>query len=290
MDSYRKFACQLLERNWLTPISFVILFIISTLHLSAGVLVAPTSVILSDVKRTGRLTIQNPSDKPQEVSIGFSFGIPLSDSLGNVSLDLQDSAVTDPNSALGWIKAFPRKMVLPPNSSQVVRFVARPPKNLADGEYWCRVVVKSQAGETSIPVPSDYDKISTKLNMIMQTAIILKYRTGNLVSKLEVVDTKVSLDDTTVNVVLGMANRGNVSYIGLLTARLLDADGKEISNSKIDLAVYRELSRKMELPITNRAAKSPLRVEIEITNEGRTDIDRQDMIIGNSIEFTAMVE
>lgn len=265
------------------------LLLISASELTAGLLVAPTSVILSDVKRTGRLTVQNPTNKPKEITIGFSFGLPVSDSLGNIKLRFQETAVTDPRSALGWVKAFPRKVILEPNSSQVIRLVARPPKGLEDGEYWARIMIKSQEGETSIPQPSDNDKITTKLNMIMQTAIVLKYRSGNLVSRLELLDVEARRIDTTVAILIDMANKGNVSYVGILTCRLLDASDKEISSRKIDLAVYRDLKRRIELPITGREFREPYRVEIAISTEGRTDIAPEDMVMGNSIEYTALV-
>ena len=266
------------------------LAVLFAVQLSAGVLVAPTSLILSDHKKTGRLTVQNPSDKPKEVSIDFYVGMPVSDSLGNVTILLQDSAITDPRSAADWIKAFPRKVVLAPNASQVVRFVAHPPKDLEDGEYWARVVVRSQEGETSIPAASDNEKITTKLNMIMQTAISLKYRTGNLLSKLEVASAGAAMTDTTVNVLIDMVNRGNVSYIGVLQCRLIDADGKVISRDQIDLAVYRELIRNMKLPVVNGDFKKPFSAEISITNEGRTDIPVEDMVVGNSIVMTEPVQ
>jgi len=267
-----------------------IISLIFTLQLSAGVLVAPTSLILSDHKKTGRLTVQNPSDKPKEISIDFKFGMPISDSLGNVKISLSDSTVTDDKSAVGWIRAFPRKIILAPNASQVIRFVAHPPKDLEDGEYWARVMVKSQEGETNIPVPSEDDKITTKLNMIMQTAIALKYRTGNLMSKLDVEYSKATLIDTTVSMLIDMVNHGNVSYIGVLQCRLVDADGKIISRDQIDLAVYRELRRNMRLPLTGSAYKKPFNVEVSISNEGRSDIPVEDMVVGNSIVFTALVE
>ncbi len=272
-------------------ISFApILAVLFALQLSAGVLVAPTSLVLSDHKRTGRLTVQNPGDKPQEVSIDFYFGMPTSDSVGNVSVFLQDSAISDPRSAVDWVKAFPRKVVLAPNASQVIRFVAHPPKDLDDGEYWARVVVKSQEGKTEIPIASEDNKITTKLNMIMQTAISLKYRTGNLISKLEVAGARATTIDSTVNVFVEMINRGNVSYIGILQCRLADADGKVISRDQIDLAVYRELSRNMKLPVTGNDFKKPFSVEISITNEGRTDIPVEDMVTGNSIVMTEPVQ
>jgi len=289
MDSKKLFP-RLIEKTSRRGIAFlVIIFLLSSRILSAGVLVAPTSVILSDTKRTGRLTIQNPTDKPKEISIGFSFGLPESDSLGNVKVRFDDSAVNDPRSAATWIKAYPRKFVLQPNSTQVVRFLARPPKDLADGEYWARVMVRSQEGQTSIPVPGDEDIITTKLNMIMQTAINLKYRTGNLVSKLELVKTDINPLDSMVQVFLDMINRGNVSYIGILNCRLVDSKGKEISGITIDLAVYDSLLRRMDLPITEGNFQKPYRVEISIGTDGRSDIPAEDIITGNNIALTEPV-
>jgi len=289
MDSGNSLINRLRKSGHLAAALFLIFFLTLVTELTAGVLVAPTSVILSDRKRTGRLTVQNPTDKPKQVQIRFSFGVPVSDSAGNIRLNLQDSAVTDERSALGWIKAFPKKMILEPNSSQVIRFLARPPKDLADGEYWARIMVRSQEGETSIPLPTDNDKITTKLNMIMQTAIVLKYRSGNLISKLEVRETEVFPTDTMVIAYIDMVNRGNVSYVGILSCRLIDAKGKEISKTDIDLAVYRELKRKIRLPIFEGDYARPFKIETSISTEGRKDIAIEDMITGNRIEFSTIV-
>ena len=256
----------------------------------AGVLVAPPVVFISEKGRTGRLTVQNPTDAPKEISISFSFGIPESDSLGNIRIDLQDTAVTDPRSSLGWIKAFPRKLVIPANGSQVVRFVANPPKDLVDGEYWSRVVVQSQEGATSMPTPGAEDKITTKLNMIMRTAVMLKYRTGDLVAAIDVNRTDVQVVDSTVEVLIDMTNKGNCSYIGMLATRLVDADGSEISKSEIQLAVYRDLTRKMKLPIPSSGFRKPYKVEVSISNKGRKDIPQEEMVYGNEISRVMTVE
>ncbi len=256
----------------------------------AGVLVAPTSVFMSEYDRTGRITVQNPSDKPKEISIHIAYGIPVSDSLGDVQITLLDSGVTDPHCAMDWIKAFPQRIVLAPNSSQVIRLRANPPKNLPDGEYWARIVVRSQEGQTSLPTADGGDKITAKLNMIMQTAITLKYRTGNLVSKLEIMKSDIQQFDTTVIATISMANRGNVSYVGVLTCRLLDAAGKEISKDDMSLAVYYELTRRIELPIKGSGYTRPLKVEVHITTDGRTDIADTDMITGNVVNYSLPVQ
>jgi P pilus assembly chaperone PapD len=267
---------------------FILILSATAINLSASVLVAPTVVFLSEKDRTGRITVQNPSDKPKEITVYLSYGLPTSDSAGGIQMILQDTGITDPRSALTWIKAFPEKMVLGPGATQVVRLRANPPKNLPDGEYWARIVVKSQEGATAIPIPSSADKITTKLNMVMQTAIMLKYRTGNLVSKLEVTKTDVQTVDSAVQVTISMVNRGNVSYVGVLQCRLLDKDGKVISGDDIDLAVYSELTRRIRLPFLPRGS-APHKVDIAISTAGRKDIPEQELITGNVIAYTAAI-
>jgi P pilus assembly chaperone PapD len=270
---------------------FLVLLFLTSINLTAGVLVAPTSIILSDHDRTGRMTVQNPTDMPKEVSISFGFGLPESDSLGNVTLRIHDSTGIDhPRSALNWIRAFPRKVVLAPGATQVVRFVARPPKDLPDGEYWARIIVKSQESQPDIPSAASAEQITTRLNMIMQTAIVLKYRTGNLIAKLDIKDTQVEETDSLVAVTIDMANLGNVSYVGILKCRLIDANKQEISHRTINLAVYEDFKRRVDLPITGRNFRRPFEVEVSIESGGRKDIPEEELIHGNSFEYSMMVQ
>jgi P pilus assembly chaperone PapD len=257
---------------------------------AAGVLVAPTVVILNDRDRTGRITVQNPSEKAKEVSIIMGWGIPESDSLGNIQIALMDSGVTDPRCAMDWIKPFPEKFILSPGSSQVVRFRAKPPADLPPGEYWARIIIRSQEGEISIPPPADTTKINARLNMIMQTAIMIKYRTGDLIANLEVAQKEVQLTDSAAYVTIKMINKGNVSYVGTLNCRLLSADGQLISQDKIGLAVYYELTRRVRLPFLAGEFEKPYKVDISISASGRTDIPPEDIIKGNEISFTMLVE
>ncbi|MEZ5358590.1 MAG: hypothetical protein R3F48_07125 [Candidatus Zixiibacteriota bacterium] len=269
---------------------FAFLLLAAGAQALAGVLAAPTVVVLSDQNRTGRINLENPSAKPKEVEIYFSFGLPESDSLGNIQLTLQDTNIADPRSCAEWIRAFPRKVILPPNGSQVVRLVARPPKDLEDGEYWARIVVRSQEGETELPMAEQNDQITTKLNMIMQTAISLKYRTGELAAEVKLRNLDVKKKENTVEILADLESTGNVSYLGIFDCRLLDADNKVISISDGNIAVYRDMRKRINLPIKQGEFKEPYTVDLKITCEGRTDIDRKDIVFGNEITYSAIVE
>ncbi len=266
----------------------LLLFLAFATQVTAGVLVAPTVVVLADKHRTARLDINNPGSTPQEVTISFAFGLPESDSIGNVRVILQDTNITDPRSTIEWIKAFPRQMVIPPGGTQVVRFVAAPPDGLADGEYWGRIVVRAKDGQKEVPEAGAEGAITTKLNMIMQTAIMIKYRTGSLNSEVEVTQATTQRTDSSVQVTIDLNNKGNVSYVGVLTCRLLGEDKKEVSRVQSDLAVYRQLRRRMELPTRNTTGKYT--VEVAVTTDGRTDVAPEDLIAGNKVFSSIEVE
>ncbi len=258
-------------------------------QVKAGVLVAPTVVFMDEHKRTGRITIQNPSDEPKEITIRMSFGLPSSDSLGNVFVILQDSGITDIKAATGWVKPFPRKMLLQPGATQVVRFVARPTRDLVDGEYWARVVVTSQEGKTSLPSPTGEGQISTVLNMIMQTAIMLKYRQGDQVAHIKLNGVDASQEDTLVNVIVDLSSTGNASYVGMMHCRLYNADKQEIGYRRFDLAVYHDLKRRVTFPIASYTNRGPYSFELFITPDGRKDIAAEYLIRGNDIEYSMIV-
>jgi len=259
-------------------------------NLLAGVLVAPTVVFLSDDSRTGRMTLQNIGDKPQEVTVFFSFGLPTADSLGDVMVRLQDSTVTDPQSCLEWIKAFPRRLILPPNASQVIRFVANPPRELSDGEYWARVVIKAQEADPNIPRATGEDQITTRLNMVMQTAIMLKYRHGEVFCELKLEEASAKYTGNQVEVLVSTKNVGNASYVGILNCQVVDAGGREVAQRDVQLAVYRELRRRVEIPVPEGDFARPFKVNLEISGKGRTDIAASDMLYGNDLSFSAAVE
>lgn len=258
-------------------------------RISAGVLVAPTIVFLDEKNRTGRITIQNPSDEPREISIKMSFGLPVSDSLGNIHVILQDTGITDPRAATSWVRAFPRKMLLPAKGTQVVRFVANPPKDLPDGEYWARVVVRSQEGKMTLPDITQEGQISTQLNLIMQTAIMLKFRKAEMHVRLELGSVEAIRKDTMINVLVDLSSKGNASYVGMLHCRLFDADKKEIGYRRHDLAVYRQLRRRISFPVHPETDLKPYSVELFITTRGRADIAAEDLIIGNEIEYSVSI-
>jgi len=276
--------------GWRGIVFFGLILATPLSQLLAGVLVAPTVIVLSDQQRTGRMLVRNPGPDAVEVSVRFSYGITQSDSLGQVFVQLQDSAVTDPHSAVGWIRAFPKRIVLPPGAEQTFRFQASPPADLPDGEYWSRVVVRSEGSNPPPRAELPEGQIRARINTIMQTAISLKYRTGDLNSQVALRDAHIQRADSLVQVMIDLTNKGNVSYLGMLNCRLVDANGKEINSMKEHLAVYYDLRRRIDLPVPAGDFKKPYKVELNIATEGRSDMPSSEVIPGNRIEYSLVIE
>jgi P pilus assembly chaperone PapD len=270
-------------------VAWLVVMVVTSGQLGASVLVAPTVVFLNKAEPTERMTIMNQGTEPQEVTIDFAWGLPESDSVGRVYVDLQDSSANDPRSAMEWLRAFPRSMILPPGQSQIVRVMARPPAGLEDGEYWARVVVRSQKARGNEDSNLDEGVITTQLNMVMQTAIMVKYRTGELNSSLQLNSARAEKSGSKVNVIVDLESRGNVSYMGVTDLTLIDGRDREVASQSTNLAVYRDLRRRYQMNIPEDS-RPPYRVRMRISSEGRTDIAPPDMIAGNSIEDMLAVE
>ncbi|PWB71560.1 hypothetical protein C3F09_07680, partial [candidate division GN15 bacterium] len=71
---------------------------------------------------------------------------------------------------------------------------------------------------------------------------------------------------------------------------LVLAESVSLAQQRSDLAVYRDLKRRVDIPIRNVAGKKPFQVEVSISTDGRTDISQTDMIQGNKIEYSVAVE
>ena len=69
--------------------------------LAQGVLVAPHAVHIDHATRAGSITLFNPGSTPAEVTVSLAFGYPQTDSAGDISLPLSDSAPAGQPAAPG---------------------------------------------------------------------------------------------------------------------------------------------------------------------------------------------
>ena len=211
-----------------------------------AVSVSPNALYLDNRTRSGMLTLFNSGTLPEEIEISFAFGYPRSDSLGNVSVPLFEIVPDGEPSAVAWMRAFPRRLVLQPGQRQVVRILANPPAGLPIGEYWARIIISSKGGQP--PVEQRQGDIRLQLNL--QTVIIAAatYRNGAVQTALGVQRAVASVNGDSAVAMFDLERSGNAAWIGRLVTQIVSPTGQVVAEVEDQLAVYRTLRFRATLP------------------------------------------
>lgn len=242
---------------------------------AAAVSVSPTALYIDSRTRTGVLTLHNPGPLPEEVTVDFAFGYPQSDTAGNVAVQVTREPAAGEPSAMGWMRAFPRRLVLQPGQRQVVRVMVEPPAGLADGEYWARVLITSKGGQPPIE-QAQGDQV---LHLEVQTTLVIaaNYRNGDVSTGVAVTGATARSAEGGVQLELNLERTGNAAFLGSLRAELVDARGNAVATVYDDLAVYRTIRRRLAIPLPAGAPAGPLQVRITINTE------RDDLPAGGAL-------
>ncbi len=238
--------------------------------------VSPMAVYLNDRARTGTLTLFNPGQLPEEIEIGFAFGYPTSDADGNVLLDLVEEAAPGEPSAVPWLRAFPRRLVLGPGERQIVRVMIQPPAGLEDGEYWARALIHARGGQA--PIEQRRGDVGVQVSVETVVVAAVNYRHGAVRTGLEVRGAGARKDGAHGVATIDLARTGNAAFLGRLLVEVVDARGRVVASGEDVLAVYREMRRRMELEVPADVV-GPLQVRYTM------DTQREDLPEGGPLPF-----
>jgi hypothetical protein len=241
---------------------------------AAAVSVSPTALYIDSRTRTGVLTLHNPGTLPEEVTIDFAYGFPQSDTAGNIAVELTREPAAGEPSALGWMRAFPRRLLLQPGQRQVVRVMVDAPAGLAEGEYWARVLITSRGGQP----PIEQTQGDQALHLEVQTTLVMaaNYRNGDVNTGVTVTSAAARRVGAEVTLELDLERTGNAAFLGSLRADLVDARGTVLGSAFDDLAVYRTMRRRLTIPVPEGAA-GPLQLRLTINTE------RDDLPAGGAL-------
>jgi hypothetical protein len=210
--------------------------------LAQAILVAPQGVVLSNRERTGSIELYNPSSRAAEVTVRAVFGHPTTTPDGDLTLEIVEHPDSTMPSAVGFVDAFPRRLVLQPNQRQTVRLLARPPVGLPDGEYWARLVISAKDAETAAPVNADSTGVSVGLTLEVRTIIAVNFRNGVQKTGVELADLRTVTSDDSLVLRATMLRTGTAAWIGTTTVRLVNASGGVVATQAMQTAVYRSIA------------------------------------------------
>lgn len=256
-----------------------LLFALSSAY-AAAVAVSPVAVYIDNRTRTGTLTLFNPGSRPEEIQVDFAYGYPQSDDEGNVSVAVTDSVPEGEPSAVAWMRAFPRRMVLEPGQRQVMRVMVEPPPGLPEGEYWARALVRARGGQP--PIEEQRGDVTVQVEVETVVIVAVNYRNGGVNTGLEVTGASATMAGDTVRATIDFRRSGNAAYLGRVLAEVLDARGQAVASTEEVLAVYKTIRRRLDV-VPPAGAAGPFRVRFTM------DTERDDLPPGGPLPTERVV-
>lgn len=253
-----------------------------------AVTVSPNALFIDSRTRSGVLTLYNPGTTAEEIEISFAFGYPRSDLAGAISVALADSAPFGEPSVLGFVRAFPRRLRLEPGQRQTVRILMQPPRDLAEGEYWGRVLIRSRGGRP----PVEQQQGSIRMQIDLETVIVgaVNYRNGAMHTGVAVDSARAiaSASGDSVRVVADLSRRGNAAYLGHMALELVGADGHLLGIAEEDLAVYRSLRKVESIAVPPGASLRGATIRYRFSTE-RPDVDPESRLSAEPVTGTIVL-
>ena len=188
---------------------------------AAQVVVAPKMVNLSDEERFASVFVENRTNRPQEVSLTFKFGYPVTDSLGSVSMQYNDTAAADSLDIGRFVRTYPKRFLLPPGQRQRVRLALNPPNDIPDGMYWSRLSFVASQYQQDTP-PAERTAVQTRIRYRFKQVISVFYRHGSLATGLNFEQMRSSRDQENIYITSHVDRTGNAPYLGTATLEVVD--------------------------------------------------------------------
>ncbi len=211
-------------------------------NLYSQILISPYIVYTDNKNKIGNFIVQNESENIYEINVGFLFGYPVSDSIGQISMKYIENDSSYSYSINNFIRAFPKKFILEPKKRQIVRLTVKAPDTLANGTYWTRIIT------SAVPYSEQIDSISSgltaKIKFVLNQVTTCMYRVNPAESGLKVENHEVKYDSNTTTLVLNLKRVGNSPFIGNLLMKILDEEGNVIKELIEYVPVYFDLQKR----------------------------------------------
>jgi hypothetical protein len=234
-----------------------------------AVAVSPSALFLDTRSPAGTLTLYNGGSLPEELEISFAFGYPVTGDDGTVRVEMVDTAPDGEPSIVPFMRAFPRRLVLQPGQRQTLRVMVQPPADLAPGEHWGRVLVRSRGGQAPIEQQRDGVRMQINVETVIATAVL--FRKGDVSTGIAVTGATAAPVDGGVRASMDLSRQGNGAFLGRVVTELVAPDGRVAATREDAVSVYRALRHTVVLPLPAGAAPAGYTVRY------RVDTDRPDL-------------
>lgn len=222
-------------------LAFTLGAFISSAAFAQSVSLDPKRIVFQGRDRTAEIYLMNSSDK--EVTYRVFFQEMEMNEDGGIKKLEEDALPEGYPAASKLIRYSPRQVEIPAHGSQIVMFMARKPKDLAEGEYRSHAVfqaVPDDAGQSLDDMVLKEGEVGVKITPIFGIAIPVIVRHGELSATASISGLKLTKKDNKQVLSMTLKREGNRSLYGHMEALYTaPSGGKEISVGRIKgISVY----------------------------------------------------
>ena len=259
-----------------TLLTFILLLFCILNYSVAQITIAPTMVFIDQQNRFGTFLVLNGSDEPQEVSVEFPFGYPITSEEGNIQMVYDDSTSAEEYGLNNHVRGFPRNFVLQPGQRQVVRVTIRP-GNFSNGTYWTRIRTTSTPQTPAIAEQTD-DEIRAQITYKFEQVTTLFYKHGQTNTGIEFRDLTHHVNEEEGNheFIADVSREGNSPFIGSILLEIFDADGGKVLERMTSTSIYFDYRQVFDVPAESLEG-GDYRAEITFRTQ-RPDVPRDKII------------
>lgn len=254
---------------------FSIIIFIGNLY--SQVLISPYIVYTDENNKVSNFIVQNETEHPYEIAISFMFGYPVSDSTGQIIMKYFENDSAQVHSINNYIRAFPRKFILPPKKRQIVRITIKAPDTLSTGTYWTRMITSSTPFSEQVDTISN--GLTARIKFVLNQVTTCIYRVGNAESGLKIVNSRLIPDTGRSILELNLERIGNSPFIGNLLVNICDENGEVIKELNEYIPVYFDLTKRIYLEHSEFDKGKNYIIKITTKNTEREDIPESKLKI-----------
>lgn len=278
--------CPTRLRRHLWPVAAAAAGLLAVPAVVEAVLVAPHALFIDHRTRSGEVYLVNQGTEPEEVTVELRYGYPASDSAGGVYITWPTAGEGE-RSAAEWLRAFPRRLRVEPGQRQLVRVLATPPADLADGEYWSRLIVTSRTVAPPVAVTAD-SAVQAGLTLELRTITSITYRKGVLQTGVRLTDFRTRQEGDSLVAWVGLARDGNAAFLGSVRFEVRDANNRQVAEWSTPIAVYVDVMRRFAVPV-DTLPRGTYRVRL-LVSTAREDIPADQLLPVTPIERTVGID
>lgn len=251
-------------------------------QLKAQISIAPSFVFIDENSGVGNVFVSNNSDRAYEVSVNFAFGYPGSDADGNLIMNYNDTTAFAQYALDPMVRAFPRTFILKGREQRTVRLQVIPKQRRVDGFYFTRMKVMAKP-QTADVTNEQTEGIGTKINFNFEQITAVFYHKGKVSTGVVVKDIKAQQKEGILQLLPQLQRTGNAPFLGSMSAKLKDADGKVVAEAQSTTTVYFDETRRLDMKLDK---VTPGTYTLEMSFETH----RNDMLTSDLVQAPNVVQ